>query len=65
MGGPIKNTYANGGLSMYNFPKGLTHEQHPWGGYPIGGNNYVESGEVVLDKPDGGKYIFSNRLNYR
>ena len=65
MGGPIKNTYANGGSSMYNFPKGLTHEQHPWGGYPIGGNNYVESGEVVLDKPDGGKYIFSKRLNYR
>jgi hypothetical protein len=59
--------YANGGsIGMFNMPtKGLTHEQHPWGGYPIGGNNYVEGGEVILDKPDGGKYIFSNRLSYK
>jgi hypothetical protein len=65
MGGPINTMYAGGG-SMYNMPtKGLTHEQHPWGGYPIGGNNYVEGGEVILDKPDGGKYIFSNRLIYK
>jgi hypothetical protein len=65
MGGPINTMYAGGG-SMYNMPtKGLTHEQHPWGGYPIGGNNYVEGGEVILDKPDGGKYIFSNRLSYK
>ena len=65
MGGPINTMYAGGG-SMYNMPtKGLTHEQHPWGGYPIGGNNYVEGGEVILDKPNGGKYIFSNRLIYK
>lgn len=65
MGGHINTMYAGGG-SMYNMPtKGLTHEQHPWGGYPIGGNNYVEGGEVILDKPDGGKYIFSNRLSYK
>jgi hypothetical protein len=58
--------YSNGGKTgIYNMPKGFTHEQHPWGGYPIGGNNYVEGGEVILDKPDGGKYIFSNRLSYK
>ena len=57
--------YANGGMTMYNMPKGLTHEQHPYGGYPIGNNNYVESDEVVLDKPDGSKYIFSNRIKYK
>ena len=59
------NIYANGGMTMYNMPKGLTHEQHPYGGYPIGNNNYVESDEVVLDKPDGSKYIFSNRIKYK
>ena len=63
--GEVKE-YGNGGkVGIYNIPKGLTHEQHPWGGYPVTSNDLVEGGEVVIDKPDGSKYIFSNRLNYK
>jgi hypothetical protein len=42
---------------------GGTHEQNKYGGIPIG-KNKVENGEVRVDFPDTGSYIFSDRISY-
>lgn len=72
MGASIGNKIGKAGASMFahggnliEFPHAAgTHEQSRYGGIPIGGQNYAEGGETMINKDGKSKYVFSNRLLY-
>lgn len=62
------NPYKYGGLNSFNV--GGLHNQNPLGGIPqgIGSNgkmNTVEEGETSFQIKNLGKFIFSNRINFK
>ena len=72
-GGVMKDVYSMSGSltdsTSFNevnpiteYKGGGTHEQNPYGGIPLGNKARVESGEIRVDFPNEGSYIFSNKF---